>query len=134
MLCLLAHSRPLSKPEGWWIERETPGWSLTLTERGRRRGNAPYLKGKTCPRPFAAWIRSVLQGTKDANAGRLSGRAQPSLRRTAESRLGSCGKRGNGRYRTELRQGCASIKRYLTAHQISQARVLLRLDGQYGTG
>src|SRR3989449_2594726 len=48
--------------------------------------------------------------------------------------LGSFGNRGNGRYRTELRQGCASIKRYLTAHQISQARVLLRLDGQYGTG
>jgi len=48
--------------------------------------------------------------------------------------LGSFGNRGNGRYRTELRQGCASIKRYLTAHQLSEARALLRLDGQYGTG
>jgi hypothetical protein len=48
--------------------------------------------------------------------------------------LGSFGNRGNGRYRTELRQGCASIKRYLKAHQLSEARALLRLDGQYGTG
>jgi len=48
--------------------------------------------------------------------------------------LGSFGNRGNGRYRTELRQGCASIKRYLNAHQLSEARALLRLDGQYGTG
>ena len=48
--------------------------------------------------------------------------------------LGSFGNRGNGRYREELRQGEALITRYLTAHQIPQERVLLRLDGQYGTG
>jgi hypothetical protein len=48
--------------------------------------------------------------------------------------LGSFGNRGNGRYRTELRQGLSAIGRYLTAHQLSQERTLLRLDGQYGTG
>jgi hypothetical protein len=48
--------------------------------------------------------------------------------------LGSFGNRGNGRYREELRQGFAAIMRYLTAHQLPQARTLLRLDGQYGTG
>jgi hypothetical protein len=48
--------------------------------------------------------------------------------------LGSFGNRGNGHYRTELRQGLSAITRYLTAHQIPQERVLLRLDGQYGTG
>ncbi|HLV98660.1 MAG TPA: hypothetical protein VKT82_08290 [Ktedonobacterales bacterium] len=48
--------------------------------------------------------------------------------------LGSFGNRGNGRYRTELRQGLAAIRRYLTAHQLPQERALLRLDGQYGTG
>ncbi len=48
--------------------------------------------------------------------------------------LGSFGNRGNGRYREELRQGLATITRYLTAHQLPQARALLRLDGQYGTG
>ncbi len=48
--------------------------------------------------------------------------------------LGSFGNRGNGRYRVELRQGLSAITRYLTAHQLPQARTLLRLDGQYGTG
>ncbi len=48
--------------------------------------------------------------------------------------LGSFGNRGNGRYRTELRQGLSAITRYLSAHQIPQQRALLRLDGQYGTG
>src|SRR5690349_3285459 len=48
--------------------------------------------------------------------------------------LGSFGNRGNGRYRAELRQALAAIRRYLTAHQLPQARTLLRLDGQYGTG
>jgi hypothetical protein len=33
-----------------------------------------------------------------------------------------------------LRQAHASITRYLTAYQLPQARTLLRLDGQYGTG
>jgi hypothetical protein len=48
--------------------------------------------------------------------------------------LGSCGNRGNGRYRDELRKGLSAITRYLSAHQLSQERTLLRLDGQYGNG
>jgi hypothetical protein len=48
--------------------------------------------------------------------------------------LGTFGNRGNGRYREELRKGCASIGRYLATHQLSQERMLLRLDGQYGNG
>ncbi len=48
--------------------------------------------------------------------------------------LGSFGNRGNGHYRTELRQALAAIGRYLTVHQFSKARTLLRLDGQYGIG
>ena len=48
--------------------------------------------------------------------------------------LGSFGNRGNGRYREELRNALSAIGRYLAAHQLSQARTLLRLDGQYGNG
>src|SRR5215471_18295965 len=40
--------------------------------------------------------------------------------------LGSFGNRGNGRYREELRKGCASIGRYLAAYQLSPERTLLR--------
>jgi hypothetical protein len=48
--------------------------------------------------------------------------------------LGSFGNKGNGRYREELRRGLCAIGRYLTAHQLPQARALVRLDGQYGLG
>ncbi len=48
--------------------------------------------------------------------------------------LGSFGNRGNGLYRTELRQSLAAIRRYLAVHQFSPEHTLLRLDGQYGTG
>jgi hypothetical protein len=48
--------------------------------------------------------------------------------------LGSFGDRGNGRYREELRKALSAIDRYLTAYQLPQARALVRLDGQYGTG
>ena len=48
--------------------------------------------------------------------------------------LGSFGNRGKGRYREELRKGLAAISRYLTTHQLSAERTLIRLDGQYGNG
>jgi hypothetical protein len=48
--------------------------------------------------------------------------------------LGSFGNRGNGRYRTELRQALSAIDRYPALHQLSQEDALLRFDGQYGTG
>lgn len=48
--------------------------------------------------------------------------------------LGSFGNRGNGLYREELRQALAAIDRYLTVYQTPKERVLLRLDGQYGSG
>jgi hypothetical protein len=48
--------------------------------------------------------------------------------------LDSFGNRGNGRYRTELRQGLAAIRYYLTVYQLPQELTLLRLDGQYGNG
>ena len=34
----------------------------------------------------------------------------------------------------ELRQALFAIGRYLASHHLSQAQVLLRFDGQYGTG
>lgn len=48
--------------------------------------------------------------------------------------LGSFGNRGNGLYRTELRQSLTAIRQYLTAYQFPQEHTLLRLDGQYGNG
>ncbi len=42
IICSLAHSRPTNKPEGWWIEQETPGSCSTSTGRGKLPANAPY--------------------------------------------------------------------------------------------
>ena len=48
--------------------------------------------------------------------------------------LGSFGGPGNGKSREELRRAVTQIQQYLVAHQLPTERVLLRLDGQYGTG
>jgi hypothetical protein len=79
-------------------------------------------------------MTSAPLATPGASAGKWYGLEQTSVRLIVESRLGSFGNRGNGRYQMELRQGLAAIGRYLVAHQFPKARVLLRLDGQYGTG
>jgi hypothetical protein len=65
---------------------------------------------------------------------RWCGRAPSSVKPTAESRLGSFGNRGNGRYREELRKALSAITRYLTAHQFLPERTLLHIFGQYSTG
>lgn len=48
--------------------------------------------------------------------------------------LGTFGNAGNGEYRAELRRAVAAIQRYAKAHAWSGERMLVRLDGQYGTG
>jgi hypothetical protein len=40
---------------------------------------------------------------------------------------------GNGQYREELRRTKAAIQAYIQAHSFPAERMLLRLDGQYGT-
>jgi hypothetical protein len=57
----VAHSPlppPRSKPEAWWIEKATPGWSLTLMGRVKPRALAHYPRVKTFPRP-ALWLDEV---------------------------------------------------------------------------
>jgi hypothetical protein len=48
--------------------------------------------------------------------------------------IATFGNPGNGEYRAELRQAVTAIQRYREAHHHLAERVLLRLDGQYGTG
>src|SRR5579859_364439 len=48
--------------------------------------------------------------------------------------LGTYGNPGNGRYRVELRCAVAAVQTYAKAHDFAEEHVLLRLDGQYGTG
>ena len=48
--------------------------------------------------------------------------------------LGTYGNPGNGQYRVELRRAVAAVQTYAKAHDFAEEHVLLRLDGQYGTG
>src|SRR5215469_4566661 len=96
--------------------------------------NAHFPRPTTCLPLFAGWMTSVPLATRGASAERSSGRARWFLRLIATDFIGSFGNRGNGRYRTELRQALTAITRYLTAHHLEPSRALLRLDGQYGTG
>lgn len=48
--------------------------------------------------------------------------------------LGTFGNPGNGEYRAELRRAVTAMQSYRETHHHSEERVLLRLDGQYGTG
>jgi hypothetical protein len=48
--------------------------------------------------------------------------------------LATYGNPGNGEYRAELRRAVAVIREYLKVYHHPEERVLLRLDGQYGTG
>jgi hypothetical protein len=48
--------------------------------------------------------------------------------------LGTFGNPGNGEYRAELRRAVTVIQSYRETHHHPEECVLLRLDGQYGTG
>jgi hypothetical protein len=130
-------SRPLSheKQTGGLVERTGSGWvvfDLDGTREAARQRALP--KTEDLPRPFRRLDDVCAAGYTGRKRGEIV-RTRPVVSQAPSSQwLGSFGNRGNGRYRTELRQGLAAITRYLTAQQIPQERVLLRLDGQYGTG
>jgi hypothetical protein len=130
-------SRPLSheKQTGGLVERTGSGWvvfDLDGTREAARQRALP--KTEDLPRPFRRLDDVCAAGYTGRKRGEIV-RTRPVVSQAPSSQwLGSFGNRGNGRYRTELRQGLAAITRYLTAQQIPQERVLLRLDGRYGTG
>ena len=70
----------------------------------------------------------------DASGGQVVRTRTTSSQAHSYHWLGSFGNRGNGLYRTELREALAAIRRYLAAYQLPSERALLRLDGLYGRG
>ena len=123
-----------SKRVVWWIEQEIRGWSLILMARERRPASVRCPRAKNSPQPFAGWMTSVPPFYRGRKRGQVVRTRTVISQAHSFQWLGSFGNRGNGRYRTELRQALAAITRYLTAYQLPQERTLLRLDGQYGTG
>jgi hypothetical protein len=130
-------ARPLTpdKQTGGLVDRAGNTWVIFDIDGTREAARQRALpQGEDLPAAFRRLDEICAPGYKGRKRGEVVRTRTTVSQAHSYQWLGSFGNRGNGRYRTELRQGCASIKRYLTAHQISQARVLLRLDGQYGTG
>jgi len=130
-------SRPMThdKQTGGLVDRTGGEWVVFDIDGTREAARQRALpKAEDLPEPF--------RRLDDVCAAGYTGRKRGEIVRTrtvvsqAHSYhwLGSFGNRGNGRYREELRKALAAIGRYLTAHQLTQERALLRLDGQYGTG
>ena len=130
-------SRPLThdRQTGGLVDRAGSEWvvfDVDGTREAARQRSLP--KGEHLPPPF--------RRLEDVCAPGYTGRKRGEVVRTrtvvAQAHsyhwLGSFGNRGNGRYRTELRQALVAIRRYLSAHHLEPSRALLRLDGQYGTG
>ena len=130
-------SRPLSneKQTGGLVDRTGSEWivfDLDGTREAARQRALP--KTEDLPPPFRRWDDVCAAGYTGRKRGEIVRTRTVVSQAHSYQWLGSFGNRGNGRYRTELRQGLAVITRYLTTHQMPQERALLRLDGQYGTG
>ena len=131
---MLARSRSTSRREGWWIERETPGWCSTSMGRERLQGLVPYPRLTMCPRPFVDWMTCAPPFYRGRKRGEVVRTRTTVSQAHSYQWLGSFGNRGNGRYREELQKALSAIGRYLAVYQHPPDRALLRLDGQYGTG
>src|SRR6266536_2058310 len=130
-------SRPLSKEgqTGGLVDREGVariGFDIDGTREAARQRALPQTE--ELPPAFRRLDEICAPGYTGRKRGEIV-RTRTVISQAHTSQwLGSFGNPGNGRYRAELRQALLAIGRYLASHQLSQAQVLLRFDGQYGTG
>jgi len=130
-------SRPLTsdKQTGGLVDRKGHAWVVIdidgTREAARQRA---LLKGDELPPAFRRLDDVCAPGYTGRKRGEVVRTRTTVSQAHSYHWLGSFGNRGNGRYREELCQGLAALRRYLAAAQLSQERTLLRLDGQYGTG
>jgi hypothetical protein len=136
-------SRPLSTNSNDSDERQTGGlldragntwvvFDIDGTREAARQRALP--QAEALPPPFRRLDDVCAPGYTGRKRGEIVRTRTVVSQAQSHQWLGSFGNRGNGRSRTELRQALTAITRYLTAHSLPQARALLRLDGQYGTG
>jgi hypothetical protein len=133
-------SRPLTndsdeKQTGGLVDRVGDAWIVFDIDGTREAARQRALpKTENLPQPFRRLDDVCAPGYTGRKRGEVVRTRTVVSQAHSYHWLGSFGNRGNGRYRTELRQALTAITRYLTAYQLPPARALLRLDGQYGTG
>src|SRR5213080_225024 len=130
-------ARPPGKEEqsGGMFDRQGNHY-LVFDVDGTRQAASPRALPKTADRP--APQRRLRPLCAPGYTGRKRGEVVRSrttaLQAHTHQFLGTFGNPGNGEYRAELRRAVTAIQSYLVAHHHPEERVLLRLDGQYGTG
>jgi hypothetical protein len=132
-------SRPLSnasneKQAGGLVDRAGTSWVVFdidgMREAARQRA---FPQSDDLPPAFRRLDEVCAPGYRGRKRGQVVRTRTVISQAHSYHWLGSFGNRGNGRYREELRKALTAISRYLTAYQLLPERILLRLDGQYGT-
>src|SRR5438132_581296 len=130
-------ARPLGKEEqsGGLFDRQGDHY-LVFDVDGTREAARQRALPKTADRP--APQRRLRPLCAPGYTGRKRGEVVRSrttiLQAHTHQFLGTFGNPGNGEYRAELRRAVTAIQSYRETYHHSEERVLLRLDGQYGTG
>jgi hypothetical protein len=130
-------ARPLGKEEqsGGLFDRQGNHY-LVFDVDGTREAARQRALPKTADRP--APQRRLRPLCAPGYTGRKRGEVVRSrttvLQAHTHQFLGTFGNPGNGEYRAELRRAVTAIQSYRETHHHAEAQVLLRLDGQYGTG
>jgi hypothetical protein len=130
-------SRPLTPDNqtGGLTDRTGHTWIVFDIDGRREAARQRALpKGEDLPPPFRRLDEVCASGYTGRKRGQVV-RTRTTVSQAHSSHwLGSFGNRGNGQYGIELRQGLATIRRYLTAYQLEPSQALVRLDGRYGLG
>jgi hypothetical protein len=130
-------SRPLTpdKQTGGLVDRTGQNWMVFDIDGTREAARQRALpQTDDLPPPYRRLDEVCAPGYRGRKRGEVVRTRTTVSQAHSYQWLGSFGNRGNGRYREELRQSLAAIRRYLTVHQFSPEHTLLRLDGQYGNG
>jgi hypothetical protein len=130
-------SRPLTpdKQTGSLLDRTGHSWTVFDIDGTREAARQRALpQTDELPPPFRRLDNVCAPGYRGRKRGEVVRTRTTVSQAHSYQWLGSFGNRGNGLYRTELRQSLAAIRRYLTGHQLPPEHTLLRLDGQYGNG
>jgi hypothetical protein len=130
-------ARPLNTEEhaaGLW-DRQGNRWVVFDVD-GTREAARQRVLPQTNDRPAPARrLRSLCApGYTGRKRGEVVRTRTTVLHAHTHQWLGTYGNPGNGQYRVELRRAVEAVQAYAKAHDFAEKHVLLRLDGQYGTG